>query len=342
MAQKIATVSTVFAACDRLEAANERWNREDVRNAVGGGGYVVIDPLIKAWRELKPLREAAPTTPAELLHQVATTLESHINEFTAESESRLSESQQVFDATVSELSEKLVSLESALEENDASLMATEASNVELVEQLAQVQEELRQAKTENTRLVTENDALNGQVTRMEKEHNAAVNSLQAEHRELIQQHAQERTRISDEHAKALANQRKELTEVAEQAENRLMMLLDQGRQESKAAMVKLSGDLEEMTQKSQSNREAVIALESTVKALTGQNEKLESDLAVQEENSSELQAHLEERSNKADSIEREFNAYKEEHRLSGDLSALQAAVSGLQAQLSDREIDVKK
>ena len=35
-----------------------------------------------------------------------------------------------------------------------------------------------------------------------------------------------------------------LTEVAEQAENRLMMLLDQGRQESKAAMAKLSSDLE--------------------------------------------------------------------------------------------------
>lgn len=336
MAQKIATVSTVFAACDRLEAANERWNREDVRNAVGGGGYVVIDPLIKAWRELKPLREAAPTTPAELLHQVATTLESHINEFTAESESRLSESQKVFDTTVSELSEKLVSLEGALEEKDVCLVATEGANVELVEQLAQIKEELIQAKSENIRLVTENDAVNGQVTRMEKEHKSAVNSLQAEHRELIQQHNQEWTRVNNEHATALANQRKELAEVAEQAENRLMMLLDQGRQESKAAMNKLSSDLEKMTQQSQSNREAVIALESTVKALTRQNEKLESDLVVQEEYSSELQVNLEERSTKADSIEREFNAYKEEHRLSGDLGTLQAAVAGLQAQLQNR------
>ena len=58
MAQKLATVSTVFAACDRLDAANERWNREDVRSEVGGGGYVVIDPLIRAWRSLKPLRAA--------------------------------------------------------------------------------------------------------------------------------------------------------------------------------------------------------------------------------------------------------------------------------------------
>lgn len=100
MAQKIATVSAVFAACDRLDAANERWNREDVRNEVGGGGYVVIDPLIRAWRSLKPLREVAPSTPTELLHQVAATIESHISAFTGEVETRLAENQQVFEATV--------------------------------------------------------------------------------------------------------------------------------------------------------------------------------------------------------------------------------------------------
>jgi hypothetical protein len=48
MTQKLATVSTVFAACDRLDAANDRWNREDVRKEVGGGGFVIIDPLIRA------------------------------------------------------------------------------------------------------------------------------------------------------------------------------------------------------------------------------------------------------------------------------------------------------
>ena len=74
-------------------------------------------------------------------------------------------------------------------------------------------------------------------------------------------------------------------------------------------MNELSSDLEKMRQKSQSNREEVIALESIVKTLTKQNEKLQSELSVQEGSSSELQAHLEERSTKADSIEREFNAY---------------------------------
>ena len=53
MALKIATVSSVFAACDRLEAANERWNREDVRNEVGGGRLCRLRPLDQglAWTQ---------------------------------------------------------------------------------------------------------------------------------------------------------------------------------------------------------------------------------------------------------------------------------------------------
>ena len=38
MPRTFATPANVFAACDRLEATNERWNREDVRSEVGGGG----------------------------------------------------------------------------------------------------------------------------------------------------------------------------------------------------------------------------------------------------------------------------------------------------------------
>jgi hypothetical protein len=47
---------------------------------------------------------------------------------------------------------------------------------------------------------------------------------------------------------------------------------------------------------------AVLALEATVKELTRQNEKLESDLAAQLEVSSELQAGLEEQKTNAASI----------------------------------------
>ena len=199
MAQKIATVSTVFAACDRLEAANQRWNREDVRNEVGGGGYVVIDPLIRAWRGLKSLREVAPSTPTELLHQVAVTIETHISDFTGEVETQLSESRQVFEATVSDLSEKLAGLEAELAEAKESLQDAETSNALVAEQLEEKKWKLNKAETANDQLVAKNDELSGQVARMEKEHQVQVQTLQAENKELLKQHAKERARISDEH-----------------------------------------------------------------------------------------------------------------------------------------------
>jgi chromosome segregation ATPase len=337
MAQKLATVSTVFAACDRLDAANERWNREDVRNEVGGGGYRVIDPLIRAWRSLKPLREVAPTTPSELLHQVAASLETHIAEYTGDAENRLAESQKVFDATISELSEKLASLEADLGEKEEKLEVAEASNASLTEQLDQTKANLEAAKVENARLVTESDGLSGQVARMEKEHKTTVQSMQTEHRELLKQQAEERSRAAEEHAAALAAQRKELAAEAEQAENRLMMLLDQERVEAKTHSKKFSSDMEKMTQKAQSAREAVVALESTVKELTRQNDKLESDLAAQVEVGSELQSSLEAEKTQAASVEREFSAYKEKHKLSVDFGELQDAVAVLQDQLREKK-----
>jgi cell fate (sporulation/competence/biofilm development) regulator YmcA (YheA/YmcA/DUF963 family) len=177
MAQKIATVSTVFAACDRLDAANEHWNREDVRNEVGGGGYVVIDPLIRAWRALNPLRETAPSKPAELLHQVATSIDTHITDFTARTDARLAESQKVFEGTVSELSEKLAALETDLLEKTEAFKDVESSKDELAGQLDKIREDLNSAQTNNARLVAGNDGLRGLVARMGQEQKAALQSL---------------------------------------------------------------------------------------------------------------------------------------------------------------------
>ena len=336
MPRTIATASNVFAACDRLEAANERWNREDVRSEVGGGGWVVIDPLIKAWRALRPLREVAPSTPTELLQQVAASLEAHIAGFTQEAEGRLTESQEIFDTTISDLSEKFAHLEAELEENTASLASSESENAVLTEQLEQAKTALETSKTENARLVTENDGLTGQVSRMEKEHKAVIQSMQTEQRELLKQHAEERSRVAEEHATAFAAQRKELAQEAEQTEDRLMVLLDQERQEAKAAELRLSGILEKITQKVQAQRDTIIALETSVKELTHQNEKLDSELAARLANNAALQTSLEQQKAATTSIEREFTAYKQQHALGGELGALQDAVAGLQAQLTAR------
>ena len=336
MALKIATVGTVFAACDRLDAANTRWNREDVRNEVGGGGYVVIDPLIKAWRGLKPLREVAPTTPAELLHQVATTLESHITDFIGESESRQVESQQVFDATVSDLSERLATLESELEEKEASLQEIAADRSSLAEQLEDSQQSLSEVNVAHTQLVTENDGYRGQIARMETEHKEALSKLDADAKALAKEQARERARANDEHLAALASQRKEMTEAAEQTENRLMMLLDQERQVAKESTAKLSDQLAEMSDKAQSHREKAIALEATIRELKGKNGKLDSDLAEAMAQCSELSRALEAQKTRASSIHSDFEVYKKEYKISGNLGALQTAVAAMQAKLEER------
>lgn len=41
-------------------------------------------------------------------------------------------------------------------------------------------------------------------------------------------------------------------------------------------------------------------------------------------------------------VEREFDAYKDEHKLGGELGALQEAVAVLQDQLRDRPVKKKK
>ena len=337
MAQKIATVSTVFAACDRLDAANERWNREDVRNEVGGGGYVVIDPLIKAWRELKPLREAAPSTPAELLHQVAASLESHITGFTGDTESRLTDSQQVFDATVSGLSEQLAELEGELKEKEATILALTTEQSNLADQLEASQESLNDAKTVNVQLMTENDGYRGQIARLESEHKKAILSLTADMKEQVQEAAGERKRLSAEHTSELTNQRKELTEAAEQSENRLMVLLDQERMTAKETATDLTDKLGTSNDKGQEYREQVIERDAAIRQLADQNTVLTEQATKEESEKEKLAATLEEEIVQGKSLRKEFEAYKDEHKISGDLAALQEAVAAMQATLGERD-----
>ena len=312
MPKTIATASNVFAACDRLDAANDRWNREDVRSEVGGGGWVVIDPLIQAWRALRPLRELAPTTPTELLHQVAASIEAHVSSFNEETAERLAASQTVFESTTAELAAKLTELEAELEQRNQALDEALAANEVLVSDQEALKTDLSGARAEQTRLASDNDRLAGQVARMDAEHKAIVKGLQAEAKEMATAHAQERAKLNEEQVAALADQRKELTESAEQAENRLMNLLDQERQEAKAAQSKLSGDLAKATKSIQSKRDSIVALETRVTELSRQNDKLGGELEEESQWASDLETQLIEQKSVTVAIEREFDAYKGE------------------------------
>ena len=65
-----------------------------------------------------------------------------------------------------------------------------------------------------------------------------------------------------------------------------------------------------------------LALETRVTELGRQNEKLGGELEVQSQRASDLETQLVEQKSATASVERDFDAYKEEHKLGGELGAL--------------------
>jgi chromosome segregation ATPase len=333
MAKPIATPATVFAACEQLDAANERWNREDVRQAVGGGGFVVIDPLIRAWRELKPLREAAPSTPAELLHQVATSLEAHLQAFTAETDQRVTAQQQVFETTVADLAERLAGLEATLEDTTARLASAEAANGHLNAALTARDTELTDAQKTISHLTVENDSFKGQIARQDKAHAVAMENLQGELRSQAQQHERAGARWREAQAAALAAQRQELIATAEQAENRWMKQLDEARQEARASVAVSTKKLNQAADALQRERGLATALKSRVGALETENAKLEQALARQTEATQHMTIERDQHQQQAAILASEFADYKEAYQLGSELDSLKDAVAALQQQM---------
>jgi chromosome segregation ATPase len=332
----------VFAACERLDAANERWNREDVRREVGGGGFVVIDPLIQAWRALKPLREVAPSTPTELLHQVATSLEAHVTEFTAQAEERQAAQQQIFESTVKDLSERFTGLEQELKATAVELTVTADEKTRLVGVLAQREQALNALQARSRQQAKESEELLGRVTQVEAEREAAIQAHEVEQRARLEEHVKERTRLLTEHTQVLATQRQELLATAEQAENRLLMLLDQARQDAKATEARLADELVKLSRTHQDCKEAAVELRSTVQVQHRERAALERELTAERGRTRALQADLDASKDAYRQLERDFEAYKTAFNLSNDLGSLKEAVEGMQAQLSSARSSRKR
>ena len=286
MSRKIATPEAVFNACEKLERSGKTWNRDDVRHAVGGGGYNVIDPLIQTWRKLKPVKEITNTTPTELLFQIAQSLESHFNSFIQDGEQRELERTQIFKSTVEELSEKI----NQLEEQSENLTT---SNRELTEErtrqndlIENLHSKLTSKETEITELQTKNDELIGLTQRLEKqladqskEHKTSLKTLENKHETRIDA-------LVKEHKIELRKQKEELIKQGELNENRLMRLLDQERTDSKNQREQQIQKLEELRQREQDSKERIITLTTECQhlgdkldAATHANDKLNDRLA---------------------------------------------------------------
>ncbi len=92
-----------------------------------------------------------------------------------------------------------------------------------------------------------------------------------------------------------------------------------------------------MTDKAQSHREKTIEQEVTIRELKGQNGKLESGLVEIAAQCSELSSALEAHKIHSSSIQSEFETYKREYKIGGNLGALQKAVVEMQAKLEERQ-----
>ncbi|MEE8057200.1 MAG: DNA-binding protein [Pseudomonadales bacterium] len=142
MTRKIATVAGVFLACDELDKSGKTWNRVDVRRLVGGGGYNVIDPLIKAWRKLKPFKKVAPLTPMDLMYQIAENINISYQNFMDQAQQQVLEQSKIFNETVAGLSESLVDLEVKLAQKEDECLAFERKIIDLQSKLQESQHSL--------------------------------------------------------------------------------------------------------------------------------------------------------------------------------------------------------
>jgi len=262
---KKATPKAVFEACQQLSLSmeeGESWNRDDVRHLVGGGSYAVIDPLIKAWRNLQPVREVAPSIPSELLIQVASLLEQQVSGYIAEVEQRDEQREFFFRQAGEELASNLQAVEDALTSDlelaqqakheldaecsrlDAELSLSQQEGYGLALKLELMEKELVQA---NQRLSSEKERYDRIIDQANKD----KESLQVR---LSEQNVQAIADCKLDYQQQLAAQKSQLLNAAELSENRLMRLLDQARVEMKELQQSCEGKLDAGSRQQQQDK----------------------------------------------------------------------------------------
>ncbi len=270
MSLKKATPKAVFDACEQLELLERPWNRDDVRLSIGGGSFSVIDPLIQAWRKLQPIREVAPSVPTDLLIQVASMLEQQVSGYIAEIELRDQEREAALLEVNKTITENLQQVEFKLTEQ---LELSQQANHELEAELDRLTTELddknQSVSVMKLKLQVSEEAAASLNLRL-KEQQAFYESTLKQQKEAQQEssiradelHQQNVIQIKQESQQQLAQQKSELVEAGQIAENRLMRLLDQGRGELKELNAASNNKIEHLgrelqTEKQLSNQQAL-------------------------------------------------------------------------------------
>lgn len=295
MSVKKATPKAVFDACEQLEQLDKVWNRDDVRMIVGGGSFVVIDPLIQAWRKLQPVREVAPTVPTELLIQVATMLEKQVADFIGTIEQHDKEREEILLSLNKKASESFELRESQLE---AELELARHTNHELEAEFSRKEGELASHKQKmqalELKLQVSSEMTVSLNTRLQEQKEFYEHAIE----EQKQTHASDKERIAEQHLfsineikidaqQQLAQQKNALTESAEIAENRLMRLLDQARSEQKQLVGELTKKTESLSHDLQGERQICHGQKLEIASLTSALSETKENLQTHKEEQTE-------------------------------------------------------
>jgi hypothetical protein len=263
MSLKKATPKAVFEACEQLELLERSWNRDDVRLNIGGGSFSVIDPLIQAWRKLQPIREVAPSVPMDLLIQVASMLEQQVSGYIADIELRDQEREVALLEVNEVIAENLQQVEAQL---TGQLELSQQANHDLEAELARFSGELND-KSQSLQALELKLQVSGEavvsLNQRIKEQQAFYESTLKQQKETQQENSirtdelyqQNINQLKLESQQQLAQQKSELVEAGQIAENRLMRLLDQGRNELKELNALSSNKVEQLGRELQAEKQ---------------------------------------------------------------------------------------
>ena len=341
MSIKKATPKAVFDACEQLELLDKAWNRDDVRMIIGGGSFVVIDPLIQAWRKLQPVRKVAPTVPTELLIQVASMLEKQMADFIGTVEQQDKEREEILLSLNKSASESFELRESQLE---AELELARHANHELEAEFSRKDTELVNCRQEiqalQLKLQVSSEAavsLNVRLQEQKEFYEHAIEEQKqattSDKERTAEQHLLTINEIKLDAQQQLAQQKNALTESAEIAENRLMRLLDQSRSEQKQLVGELTKKTESLSHDLQGERQICHGQKLEIASLTSAlNETKENLQAHKEEQAEAFTLRLAALQAENDDLKEQVAGFKDKDgvRELSDIQQLRESIKQLQ------------
>ncbi len=347
MSMKKATPKAVFEACQQLSLSmgeGESWNRDDVRLLVGGGSYAVIDPLIKAWRNLEPVREVAPSIPSELLIQVASLLEQQVSGYIAEVEQRDEQREFFFRQAGEELASNLHAVEDAL---TSDLELAQQAKHELDAECSRLEEELSLSQQEGyglalklelmeKELVQANQRLSSEKERYDRIIDQANKDKESLQVRLSEQNVQAIADCKLDYQQQLAAQKSQFLNAAELSENRLMRLLDQARVEMKELQQTYEGKLDAGSRQQQQDKAALNKQKLEINVLESELKLLKQGVEQQvlEHESQLLLANNEVTALRDQLLQQRSQGVQEDK---SDLQAIKDSILTLQNQLQQRK-----